>query len=188
MAVPEILLSGDHRRIEQWREQLATQIDPQSIMTLLNSNRNEFMAMLDNLSQELATQKGTVGEWSISNMVGHVADWEQLMLQSARHILDPSQPAIEPAYTDTDSWNAALAAERMAVSWPENYHYLRRLQAEADDLIAGLKAADWAKRGPYPWVDDQGTLAELITHIAEHYRDHIPDLERWAKKTHEANA
>lgn len=175
--------------IEQWREQLlAKQIDPQNIKTLLKCNRNIFMVMLDNLSDEGVTEKGAVGEWSISDMVGHIADWEQLMLQSARHILDSSQPAIVPAYTDTESWNMAMAAERMAASWPENYHYLRRLQAEVDDLIDGLAGEDWAKRGPYPWVDDQGTLAELLTHIVEHYTDHTPDLERWVKERHETNA
>jgi hypothetical protein len=40
---------------------------------------------------------------------------------------------------------------------------------------------DWTLRGPYPWPNDQGTLAELLWHISSHYTDHTADLEQWRK-------
>jgi hypothetical protein len=32
---------------------------------------------------------------------------------------------------------------------------------------------------PFPWPNDQGTLAELIIHVAGHYTEHLPALEKW---------
>ena len=38
--------------------------------------------------------KSAVGVWSISDLTGHVADWEWVVLKGAHHIYDPSQPAV----------------------------------------------------------------------------------------------
>ena len=166
--------------IENWRKTLAETINPDSIRVNLRQRRDEFMRLLDEITEEEAVAHGIIGSWSISDMVGHVADWEQLMLQAARHILDESEPAVEiPPHYDTETHNAVLAAARADKSWPENYRYLLFTQQAVDEFVNKLMPEDWAKRGPYPWLNDQGSLAELIDHIAGHYPDHTPDLERW---------
>jgi hypothetical protein len=78
--------------------------------------------------------------------------------------------------------NDILAAKRAGDSWEEVYADLIELHKAVDNFVAGLKLGDLSLRGPYPWAwppDDQGTLAELLDHIALHYTDHIPDLEKW---------
>jgi hypothetical protein len=45
--------------------------------------------------------------------------------------------------------------------------------------LVSLRPGDWTLRGPYPWPHDQGTLAELVWLMSEHYVDHIPDLQEW---------
>lgn len=181
--VINILMEHDREHaleIESWRKALAETIDPDSIRANLRRCRDEFTRLLDEVNEEEALAQGVVGDWSINEMVGHVADWEQLMLQAARHILDETQPAVEvPPHYDTETHNAVLAAARADKSWPENHRYLRLTQQAVDELVSQLTPEDWAKRGPYPWLNDQGNLAELITHIAGHYLDHTPDLERW---------
>ena len=130
---------------------------------------------------EVMDKRAAAG-WSISDVIGHVADWEQRMLKAMYHIHDPSLPAVPVVSDDSLDWNGILAARRANKSWAENYHYLRETQVETDNFIATLKPGDWRLRGPYPWPNDQGTLAELVEQLAGHYQEHLPDLEGWLKE------
>ena len=164
--------------IYQWRKQLDQVIDPLAIETALARNRAEFAAVLADLNDTGVLEKGAIGRWSVKDVVGHLAEWEWRMLSAARHIYDPSIPGIVPV-VDDDEWNELLVSRRAAYSWPEELDYWRKASQAVDAFVAKLKPADWRLRGPYPWANDQGTIAELVTQMAEHYTDHLPDLAGW---------
>jgi hypothetical protein len=170
--------------VELWRRELEQTIDPAAIKANLRQSRINFMnTLVDHFAEADVLDKTVVGVWSINDLVGHIAVWEQRMLTAAYHIYDPSRPAVPPLPADhTAGQNKMMAAARAGKSWPENHHYLRETQAAVDNFVASLRPGDWRLRGPYPWPDDQGTLAELVTHIVEHYDDHLPDLKRWSEK------
>jgi hypothetical protein len=169
--------------INQWRKDLDQVNDPAAIKKMLRQNRADFMSLLDQFDEADVLDKTALGVWSISDLVGHVADWEQLILKAAAHIYDPSRPPVPLVSDNLDHWNEIMVAERAGKSWPENYHYLRRTQEATSDFVAKLKPGDWKLRGPYPWPNDRGTLAELLSHAAEHHADHLSDLKRWSAKT-----
>jgi uncharacterized damage-inducible protein DinB len=164
--------------IEEWRRNLEQGIDPDLIIATLNQSRVAFTSLLDEVEESEVTAKGAIGVWSVNDLVGHVADWEQRMLDAARHINDPAKPVVPPVGDDDADWNAIMVARRADKSWPETYHFLRRTQQAVDDFVADLKPENWRLRGPYPF-NDRGTLAELIIQIADHYQDHTPGLVAW---------
>ena len=89
--------------------------------------------------------KRAAGDWSISDVVGHVADWEQRMLKAMYHIHDPSLPIVPAVSDDSLDWNGILAVRRANKSWAENYHYLRETQIETNNFIATLKPGGAAR-------------------------------------------
>lgn len=165
--------------IQQWRQEKQQAIDPPAIKTVLNERRTKFMALLEQVDETTAVAPNSIGVWSIKDMVGHVVDWEIRMLKAAQHIFDPSQPSVPPVsgLDDIEDWNEILAARREGESWPNIYQDLLTVQAETVAFVEQLKPSDWRLRGPYPWPNDQGTLAELIDEIGLHYENHRPDLE-----------
>ncbi len=185
--VIDIMMEHERRHaieIEQWRKKLEAAIEPAAIKAELLKRRAQFMIVLDKFTEGDVLAKGAVNGWSISDLVGHIADWEQVILMVARHIHDPSQPAVEPVAQTIAGWNEIMAANRADKSWPENHHYLRETQRVVDKFVTKLKPGDWKLRGSYPWLGDRGTLAELITYISEHYHDHLPDIKNWYEKRH----
>ena len=169
--------------ISLWREGLDKDIEPEAVVAALQQCRTEFMQLLAQLDETAVLDRAAVGNWSISDMVGHIADWEQYMLKSARHITDEAQPRVVPLRETTAAWNEVMAAQRQKLSWAQNFQALLEVQEQVDALMATLTPADWVKRGPFPWHTDQGTLAALIAEITEHYEDHLPDLKRWLERT-----
>lgn len=162
--------------IKAWRKALNEAIEPETIKATLAQNRADFWAALGGLSEAKAQDKRAINSWSIQDVVGHLADWEQLMFKAARHIHDPSCPAVPVTSQNEEEWNETMRARRAGHAWQAELDHLRLIQAALDEFISQLKPGDWRLRGPYPWPNDQGTLAELIIHAAEHYADHLPDL------------
>lgn len=162
--------------IALWRKKLPEHIDSEAIKQALYDSRREFMKVIDKVSEHSALEKGAVGEWSISDLVGHVADWEARALRAALHIYDPSLPAVPPVSNTSLEWNRVMASHRSSRSWTENHRDLITTQAATDNFLKRLTPRDWALRGPYPWPNDQGTLAELIVRMTEHYMSHLTNL------------
>jgi uncharacterized damage-inducible protein DinB len=177
--VIDVMIEHDREHaaeIELWRKNLEQSIDPRAIEANLAQKRAAFLAAIEDLNEAALLDKHVAGNWSVKDVVGHIADWERLMLNAARHIHDPSLPVVIPV---TEDENEIMASRRAKESWEKVFHDFSEVSQAVDSFVAGLKMGDWTLRGPYPWPSDQGTLAELLWHITSHYTDHTPDLERW---------
>jgi len=183
--VIDVMMEHDRHHaaeIEQWRKALEQKIDPKAIITRLSQNQADFWAALEGLEESVLVDKRAVDGWSLKDMVGHIAAWEELMLEAAHHIHDPSQPKVVVFGDDIESMNAIMVAKREKNSWQTERQYLLDIQSALKELLSKLLPGDFRLRGPYPWPDDQGCLAELITVAADHYDDHLSDIERWRSK------
>lgn len=179
-----IAVMAEHERqhaaeIRLWRKELEQAIDPEPDVAALAKKWADFKAVLEGLAESEALDKSALGQWSVKDVVGHMADWEWRMLGAARHIYDPSLPEVPPLAGSEDYGNELLASRREANSWSQELEYWQKTIQAVEDFVAKLKPADWRLRGPYPWADDQGTIAELVWHMAEHYDDHLPHLKQW---------
>lgn len=171
--------------IELWRQSLEEDIDAQAIVLQMKQHRADFMRWLDSFTDDAElVEPNAVGRWSINDLVGHVVDWEARMLQSARHIYDPSLPEVAAVDASTTDWNELMVAQRTKKTFAENHHDLRESQIVVDSFLADLTPGDWKLRGPFPWPDDQGTLAELVINVGEHYHTHALDLQKWHASKH----
>ncbi len=161
--------------IHEWRAKLDEVIDSAVILNDMAQKRARLLAAIEGLSEADLLASNAVGVWSVKDTIGHLADWEQMILATARFMVDPAQPAITPI-TYGDAVNALLAAQRAGQTWAEVLADLTQTRQELLDFAAGLSPADWQRRGAYPWPD-QGTLAEMLGGAAWHDGAHADDIE-----------
>jgi hypothetical protein len=183
--VIDIMVDHERRHAEEihlWRESLDSAINPKQIKRELDQNRARVLAAIEGLSEIDVLDKNCFGDWSVKDVVAHIAAWEGRILNGARHLLDPAQPAPRPINSIL-GWNDEMAAYHAEHSWPEVQANLIETRQELTDFLNNLQRNDWKQRGPYPWPNAQGTLAELITVIAEHDTEHIPALEQWHQQS-----
>jgi len=173
----------DHERrhaeeIQMWRESLDSAINPKQIKGELEQNRARVLAAIEGLNETDILDKNCFDGWSVKDVLAHIAAWEGRILNAARHLIDPTQPAPGPIDSIL-GWNDEMAAYNAERPWPEVQANFIETRQELNDFLDKLERNDWKQRGPYPWPNSQGTLAELITVIAEHDTEHIPALEAW---------
>ena len=183
--VIDVMMEHDRKHaleIEQWRKDLEQNIGLPAIKARLIQNQANFWTVLEGLEEAELIDKSAVDGWSIKDVAGHIADWEELILKAAYHIYDPSEPPVDVIEADVETVNALLATRRANNTWLVERKNLREIQRAFKEFVDRLKPGDCLLRGPYPWPDDRGSLAELIQQAAEHYTDHLPDLERWRQR------
>jgi hypothetical protein len=149
----------------------------------LERTRSELLAALAGLDEAALDRKGIVGEWSIKNVLGHIAAWEDWVVQVLPVRMSTGKtPADFRARTqDEDRFNAEEVAEREELTPGEQLMELERTRAELLAWVSGLDAGALARR--QPWDTWPGTLPEyLLEALRDHEAEHIDGLREAARK------
>jgi hypothetical protein len=141
----------------------------------LGEEREAFVAALEAVDLELVTVPGVVEEWSVRDLVVHVAFWAEHATQALA--LASGGRGAEFAYdtAQTDAMNARLLEEARSISPTAA---VERESAAYDALAAAVAALD-------PALLDQrlgngDTVEEVIRYDGpDHYREHTDHLRAW---------
>jgi hypothetical protein len=121
-------------------------------LAALQAGQDELDRLVNQLTDAQLDEPGTLpGGWAAKDVVGHVAFWEELGLET----IDSFRGGITPrvATTETDALNAQNQAEQAGRSIFE----LRNRAGDAHEALLGvlhtLTDAEWHAR--VPWPDDR---------------------------------
>lgn len=149
--------------------------DRDALLADLEAARDAFHDVLAEVDAELATVPGVMDDWSVRDIVFHLAVWcehaaEALALAAAGR-------GDEFAYStgDTDAMNARFLAEGRSFSPAEA---LRREEAAFVALRAGIAGLDPSLLG-HP-LGNGDTVEEVVVYDGpEHYAEHTEHLRAW---------
>ncbi|MCI0476414.1 MAG: ClbS/DfsB family four-helix bundle protein, partial [Anaerolineales bacterium] len=133
------------------------------ILKTIEEHHAQLLAVLDGIPEEAMCKRPIVEWWTIKDVLGHIATWEQVAIQFLAEYKQAGVP--KPLGMDSDAainaYNKRAATLRR--DWP-----LARVRAEFDaahrDLLAAVETlsdADLAKQLPAPW-EKGDTLEKLI--------------------------
>ncbi|MDB5074675.1 MAG: hypothetical protein JWO42_854 [Chloroflexi bacterium] len=107
-------------------------MDRNTLMTAVEESWRRFDTAIAGLDEAALTVPGVVGEWSIKDLVGHVASWEQRAVQHVERWRRGEPP--EVGAVSTDEYNAREAERRHG--WT-----LAKVMDDAADTRLSLRAA-----------------------------------------------
>jgi len=149
----------------------------------LERTRAELLDTIAGLSEQALDRKGAIGEWSVKNVLAHIAAWEDLLVQvlPERFATGKAPKWLRARIADEDRYNAEEVAEREELTPAEQLIELERTRAALLDYLRGLDAAAWQRRRPWPTFE--GTLAEYLrASIVEHEQEHTAELRAAADR------
>ena len=147
----------------------------QSVLAELTSERGAFLEALEQVDLELVTVPGVVEDWSVRDLIVHVAFW----LEHATDVLRLATVGRgdEFAYdtSQTDAMNARLLEDSQRTT-PDAA--LEREERAVEALTAVLGALDPALLDLR--LGNGDTVAEVIAYDGvEHYREHAAHVRAW---------
>jgi len=151
------------------------------ILQTIREQHAQLEHWLAPLSEEVICQHPVVGWWTMKDVLGHIAMWEQVAIQFINDYKHTGVP--QPLGIETDAQVDERNEREVAIrrDWS-----LARVRAEFDatyrDLLAAIESlsdADLSAPSPDPW-DKETTLEKLIAiNSYEHIPEHIAQIEQW---------
>lgn len=125
--------------------------------TKIDASWAQLMETVNGIPEERLTEAGAVGVWSVKDLLGHIAYWDNRAAEEAAGTVGDEG-------VDWPELNDRSAAERASWSLTEVQAELERSHAR---MLAALEA--------HPELDDEHWAGATW----EHYDEHIVDLNRW---------
>jgi uncharacterized damage-inducible protein DinB len=148
-----------------------------SALAELSRTRAELLDAIKGLDEAALDRKGAVGDWSVKNVLAHIAAWESWVVQAlpARLAGGTTPEHLRARLADEDQSNAEEVAEREELTPSEQLMELERTRAELLAYVRGLDEATLAR--PQPWDTWAGTVPEyLLAALRDHEVEHIEAL------------
>lgn len=145
------------------------------LLAELTTERDVFLDALEDVDAELVTVPGVVGDWSVRDLIAHVAFWAEHATEALRLATDGRGDAFAYDISQTDAMNARLLEEsrqmRPDVAIEREDHAFAALSA----ALAALDPALLDLR-----LGNGDTVADVIRYDgAEHYREHAAHVRAW---------
>ena len=114
---------------------------------------------------------GVVGPWSVKDLIGHIATWDQEALQALRGYLADGDGGVLATWPDDiDGFNAREAARKRGTDLAMLRRELAECHRQIVELISDLAEADFETR-------EVETRIRVDTY--DHYADHTAQILRW---------
>jgi hypothetical protein len=151
------------------------------LLERIQSEHHKLEILLAQLDENQMTQPGVVGDWSIKDILAHIAAWEQSMLLwvgETRQGITPRQPS---SNHELHGWNHSIYQQnqpRPLAKVLTEFHqsYQKVLQSITDTPEEELSKEI---HGAWP----EGPLWQGVANNTwGHYKEHAASIRAWMKK------
>lgn len=166
--------AGHAEDLRAWRR--ANQFSPMPgpkdlLLAALRAGRQEMEALAD-LVPESERATGLVSdEWTLKDVLGHVADWEAYCISC----IEAGKPLPQQYEGDGQRWNEAHAAARRDQAWQQvwnDYHVVRQ---ELLALLGAMTQEELESAIENPWGAHASAYGWAHSYLA-HEREHAAEL------------
>jgi uncharacterized damage-inducible protein DinB len=167
------------KEIHTWRETAGLKRAPGPKIVLragLDAGRAELLAWAELVPEEERESRLVCGQWTLRDVLGHMADWEQFSLDC---LADEAAGRLAGTSFDGDEteWNRAHAAARQGQSWDAIWTDFTSTRQALLAALDGLADAALAQPSRSRWSDDDRPYWWFWVCLA-HDREHAEDLRK----------
>lgn len=156
-----------------------TEADKQALVARLADARNELLTLVRSLPAERLGSPGALGNWSVKDVIGHIASWEDRLLTLAQMMLNGHGEKIEWISSDEalQAWNTKQYLRKQAWIWDETIRDLALIREEVLWNIGWTAPEQLFQQH----ILDVGAVspASLLEGIVEHDEEHGAQLRAW---------
>ena len=165
--------------------------DRDEAIAILTAGHLALAALFDRLDDTTVARPATIGggDWSAKDLLGHIAFWEELAIESLAAWREGRKPP-----RDADNWpgiDTANARNQKRTTRESVGEVRQRADLAKSNVMAALEsmsAEEWTAAPFYPGAREP-TLGDLLGGVLggsqgpfKHIEDHLPDLERYVAR------
>jgi hypothetical protein len=153
------------------------------ILERLQAERGRLERSLDFLSQEGMLEPNVIGEWSVKDVLAHLADWETHMciwLTAARHGDPVKSPDFGLTWEQLDLFNQHVFEAHRGQSLEEVQAYFRNTHSQFMDMVEAMPDEEMLTPGRYAFLGTD-TIYNWLVQYADHDQWAADHILEWMK-------
>jgi len=150
----------------------------QNITQQFIDTRQQFLNGLEGLTEQEIIQPQVEGVWTIKDIIGHLASWQELCLKLLI-CLATDKPYTPPDIPD--GWNDKEATRKRSIP-------LDKIKTEFSSVFEEILAEtyvltpkQWEQKMKMPW-GELATIGEMVNGLAIHEEEHLKAIQKWLAK------
>jgi uncharacterized damage-inducible protein DinB len=147
----------------------------ETLIADLIAAREELLAAVDLVPPLERSSRVVCGEWTVRDVLGHVADWELVWIDSLRQLAAGRSPQFEPVES-IEAQNQAFFRARRDQSWEEAWADLHTAHAELLQVLQSIDDEDLGRSMTF-LLGGKGTVYRWVRTFLEHDREHARELK-----------
>lgn len=162
--------------LAEWRRGRTLQdAGPKAVLeAALFAARDELVTATHLFALEERSSHPVCGQWTLKDVVGHQADWEQVGMIGLRHMSAGRPPDIDPL-PDVESWNTEHAAARRDQTWQACWADMHATREALLKILETTSQETLERTYTFPW-GQEGTAYQWVRVFVEHDREHAAGL------------
>jgi hypothetical protein len=152
----------------------------------LENEREKFLDLIEDLSEEELLQPGVTGGWSIKDILSHLTRWEAELIKLLWQAQRGQKPtSVHFAGQEVDETNARWHAElhgRPLESVLEDFHSVR---TQTIRRVEAFEGADLTDPKRFAWLDGRPLWEWIEDDSFGHEAEHAGEIRAWLEKRNE---
>jgi uncharacterized protein (TIGR03083 family) len=143
---------------------------------ILTENQKEHDALeqfLTTVTPEQMTQPGALGDWSVKDVLAHLYEWEQMVLDwhaAGQRGETPHVPAAGYKWSQLPALNQSIYEKHRDRPLDEMLNLFRASYRQVMAIIESLSEEDLFTPGRFPWMNKNTLAAYFVSCTSSHYR------------------
>jgi len=156
-------------------------INKSDLLAVITTERKNLINLISSLSNEKKAKPGVEVEWSIKDILAHIAAWERIAIDIIQlaHSGEPLKPTISKIFEDVDYFNDQVYQQNKELP-------IKKVQVEFeashDDFIALIKTLDEEfifSQLPFDGTEDHTIQYIISANTHWHYLEHTASISNW---------
>jgi uncharacterized damage-inducible protein DinB len=150
----------------------------------LDRVRERLLTTVDRLPDEALLAPGTIGQWSVADVLAHLTVWEAELVTGMMKLHEGRKPGrLLQAVDNRDSYNAARHRENQGRNLDRIFDDLFQVRRQLERWLGRFGDRDLTQPGRYKWLPGRQSLADLVAeNTFQHEARHLKEIEAYAEQ------
>ncbi len=153
----------------------------QELLDKVEAAHSEWQQLLSEVGAGRMGEPGVTGEWSVKDIIAHIAAWEGRVLD--RMESEATGAPLEMAGWDMDKMNEAFYEHSRERSLEAVLQDAHAAHAHLMDRVQSLSEEALFEGGHFQWTNGDPLCYWIAGNTYEHYDEHAAPIREWLART-----
>ena len=150
---------------------------------MLENSHAKVLETVDDLSEPLWDVPDVCGEWSVKDIIAHLASYERVLIDVLKTFQgDEPTPYVLQCFADFDEFNRRQVDTRKYSTAQQAMNDYHEAQLQATSLLEQFPVETVQRVGTMPWYNSERCLADLINNFCTHAQEHCAQIKAFRIK------